>query len=324
MGLEIFDTGGLEIFGDTWSTQQTFSSGIKTDTIDEATSGTGVTIDGLKIENDGTTTDLLGTAGDYIRIGDAGTTAHSLNSEDDLMGTGDFEVKGTAWFDGSVTVADVLTIATRISSGDNDYYGLGSGDAGRLLWQTSDGDANLAALALSGPGNNDVPVLLVGPINKILTLDVGLFDGVTQPVIALMEKGGKYTFSSSGTHDGSDTDELTETGKFAASVVGDIIRLVSGTNITPGFYFIHDVTDNDNVNLDRAFVTGGAASNVVYVAYHNIQILAVDGITIPIKNSDFSASDFEFLGGVRLGWRDDLEELQIVKMDGTMKSIVLI
>ena len=100
MGLDIFATG-LSIFADTWSQQQTFSGGIKTDTIDEATSGAGVTIDGLKIENDGTTTDLLGTTGDYIRIGDAGTTGHSHNSEDDLLVTGALEVDGSIFFDGN-------------------------------------------------------------------------------------------------------------------------------------------------------------------------------------------------------------------------------
>ena len=84
---------------------------VTTDTISERTANAGVTIDGLKIENDGTTTDLLGTAGDYIRIGDAGTTAHTLNSEDDLMVTGELEVKGDVFLDGDLEVAGHIGVA---------------------------------------------------------------------------------------------------------------------------------------------------------------------------------------------------------------------
>ncbi len=68
---------------------------------------------GMVVSNDGTKTTILGTAGDYIRIGDAGTTNHSLNSEDDLMVTGDHEVKGNMFVDGSIDTSTLIVVPTR-------------------------------------------------------------------------------------------------------------------------------------------------------------------------------------------------------------------
>lgn len=45
-------------------------------------------------------------AGLYLRIGDQALTSHSLDAQDDLLVTGDLEVDGTAFFDGTVSVSD--------------------------------------------------------------------------------------------------------------------------------------------------------------------------------------------------------------------------
>lgn len=80
----------------------------KVDAIGEITTNNGVTIDGLNIENDLTTTTLLGTSGDYIRIGDAASTSQSLASEDDLMITGNLEVDAEIFADDLITQAVTL------------------------------------------------------------------------------------------------------------------------------------------------------------------------------------------------------------------------
>ena len=80
-----------------------------------------VTLDGMLITNDGTTTDFIGTSGDYNRIGDAGTTAHSIASEDDLMVTGKSEVTDTAYFDGELIYQTdkYIVVDTYTSTGIN-------------------------------------------------------------------------------------------------------------------------------------------------------------------------------------------------------------
>jgi len=74
----------------------------------------------LDISNDATKTTLLGVSGDYIRVGDAQTTQHSLNSEDDLMVTGDLEVTGTTFLDGTLdmTPSAAANYHIRISGTD--------------------------------------------------------------------------------------------------------------------------------------------------------------------------------------------------------------
>ena len=111
------EVGGADDFQFTADTFTALSgSSIYTDKIYETTGDAGVTIDGMKIENDGTTTDIIGTSGNYIRIGDATTTGHSLNSEDDLLVTGKLEVSSTVYIEDllmlSGTEQDLTTSGT--------------------------------------------------------------------------------------------------------------------------------------------------------------------------------------------------------------------
>lgn len=246
------------------------------------------------LTNDGTKSTILGLSGDYWRIGDAFTTNHTLNSEDDLMVTGELEVDGNVFFD------NTLAVLGAINTVDNQGVNFGTGLIARVTWSTSDANANMFATQLPDGGGTDVPVHLYGTATTAPRgTDFQTFDGVTQPVIVMVEKNGLYQTSTSGTQDGSDTDELTETGAFASSVVGDVIELISGTNITAGWYWITDVTNNDNVNLDRAFVTGGAASDIVYVVYHDFTMLSADGICTRITDGAPSDASVEI---DRDGW----------------------
>ncbi len=277
-------------------------------------------IAGMTVTNDGTKTTFLGKTGDYIRIGDASDTAHGLNSEDDAMVTGEFEVDGISYLD-EVRIANTLQLA----SGQ-----ILSMDVNAITSITkSTLDANAEVLVIkTAAGANRVP-LLVNQIHP--AVDLGLFDEVSQPGFAAIDENTKYTSSSSGTHDGSDLDQLTETGKFNNSVVGDIVRLVSGTNVTAGWYWITTVVGNDDVDLDRNFVTGGSASDVVYVAYHSFTMLSSEGVCTRITDGAPSDSSVEIdrdgwiildVGNNRLYWRSQ-SAWKSVLPDGGVKSVVI-
>lgn len=267
---------------------------------------------GLVFSNDATKTTILGIAGDYLRIGDAGTTAHSLNSEDDLMVTGDFEVKGTTYLDGETVHADDRVLA------------LGAGYDIQMFYETADANANDFRIFFTIGGNN-VPVLSIGDAS-CSNLDLGLFDGVTQPAIAMIEKDAKYATVANATSTGADVAVLTTAtaGTFTAAVVGDEVRVTAGTNATVGRYTIVTATDEYNITLDRNWCTGGAVSGGTIVCYHHVQCVSAQGINLKVKETDFAAGDFELVGqGAWLGYRADLHELQIVEPGGTMYAVAL-
>lgn len=49
-------------------------------------------------------------AGEYLRIGDEALTSHSLGGPNDILVTGMLEVDNTAFFDGTVSISDDLTV----------------------------------------------------------------------------------------------------------------------------------------------------------------------------------------------------------------------
>jgi len=240
------------------------------------------------------------------------------------IGKGTWTASGTWRLPAHQVGGQLDMIAASVSVQDNRSFFLGSANDAKLHWKTHDANAHMIALSLPAGDATNVTVMAFVPSGVYAgDVDLGLFDGITQPSIAIIEKNHKYTFSSTGTHDGIDLDELTETGKFTVSVAGDIIRIISGTNVTAGWYRVKVVTDANNVDLDRDFVTGGAASNVVYVAYHNFGIYASDGPSLPAKYADFSAADFDFDGVIRVGYQLTDHELQIMEPNGVMYKIAL-
>ena len=243
-------------------------------------------VDGVQVETFGTIYGGL----PYLRIGDAATTAESLNSEDDLLVTGELEVTGVVFFRSSVNVRNgVLLLANDIDMAQGNAFD------SRTTYETADPDAKVVVNTIdeSDDSGNNVPAWVYGEETNIFNVDLGLLDEVVQPHGVYIENAGKYTSSTSGTHDGTDLDELTETGKFTNSVIGDVLRIVSGTNVTAGWYWITDVTNNDNVNLDRNFVTGGAASDVVYVAFHGLGMITPRAFYLPIYDGAPSDSDID-------------------------------
>lgn len=226
----------------------------------------------------------------YLRIGDGGTTSHSLDSEDDLMVTGILEVDGGAYFNSFISMSanqkiHVTQGGSSLLMGDNNQIGFGGGTDGYLVYATADANAKMLHWRFPSSGQDayNVPVLAGLGATGVIT-DLGLFDGVTQPAVALIEKDAKYTSASDATADTTDRDELGDVGAFASAVVGDIVRIISGDNVTAGWYWITSVAGaNDSVTLDRDFASGDS-TNVAYLAYHEFTMLSADGICTAITD----------------------------------------
>lgn len=233
----------------------------------------------VDIVNNGTKTTITGLSGDYFQIGTVGTnTSHSLNSENDLFVVGEVEVDGRLFAD------EVISVKNEWIYFRADDRGIRYGDNYDVttIYETADANALtfINWMDMSADANN-VPVFVWGD-QTINNLDLGLFDSVTQPMFASIEKDAKYTSSSSMTAAGAGAT-MTETGKFASSVVGDVVRVTGGTNATAGWYWITTVTDNDNVDVDRNWCTG-AVTDGVMLAYHDFTMLSADGVCTRITD----------------------------------------
>ncbi len=202
--------------------------------------------------------------GSYLRIGDAGTTAHSLASEDDLMVSGQLEVKGASYFDTSLD----MTIDKKLSFGAKVLMSLNNGDT----------NANCLNIALGGGDTTYVPAITIN--DNSTGGDWGLFDGITQVLIAPFDKDAQLHTATNGVADaGAASAILKHVGGFTAAVVGDIVRITAGTLCTAGWYWITTVTSADQVTLDRDY-TSGDTTNVAFVTFHNFPMIGADGVCL--------------------------------------------
>ncbi|KKN70390.1 hypothetical protein LCGC14_0430850 [marine sediment metagenome] len=274
---------------------------LKADTINEETSGAGVTIDGLKIENDGTTTDLLGIVGDYLRIGDAGTFVRwgtPSNLEDCLLVTEDFEVLGLSYFNDNITsFGNILMSGGGVVQYNNDMgpqFGAASIDAG-ILYETADADAKVMLFYIdeSKDSGNNVPAWVFGEHTNLQNANLGLFDEVVQPHLITIENSGKYAGVSNATSVAAAIRLTTATaGTFTNAVIGDIVRVTAGTNATAGWYFVDAVVDEFSVDLDRNWCTGAVTSGVM-VACHKLAMMTPKAIYLPIYDAAPADSDID-------------------------------
>jgi hypothetical protein len=105
----------------------------------------------------------------------SGTVAGSL------IITGSLTVNGNFDF-GAATVQSLFL-------GDDDEILFGNTSAApnvRLLWETADANANELILSLPAGGAVDVPVFVIGD-DTLYAKDLGLFNGVTNPTIAVVD-----------------------------------------------------------------------------------------------------------------------------------------
>mgnify|MGYP001617054901 CR=1 FL=1 len=101
-----------------------------------------------------------------------------------------------AYFTVNVPIAGVRTeimrwLSTGIATPDDGLIGFGAGSPARLSWDTTDANANELLLQLPAGGVVDVPVLAIG--QGIESVDLGLFNGVVDPTIAIFGIGAVAT-----------------------------------------------------------------------------------------------------------------------------------
>ena len=132
---------------------------------------------------------------------------------------GSLEGKAEMWYDlsgdlmiiqvddGSNVLRDVVTLdgasgiaikvgglsidAGNLTITDDLLLGIGTGNAARLSWDTTDANANELLLQMPAGGAVDVPVLVIG--QSIESVDLGLYNGVVDPRIALFGVGAVTT-----------------------------------------------------------------------------------------------------------------------------------
>jgi hypothetical protein len=152
----------------------------------------------------------------------------------------------------------------------------------RLLWETADANANELCLVLPEGGATDVPVFVIGD-TTLLNKDLGLFNGVTSPTVAVVD--GTAAKAIYFYHDGTDGYLKTTSGNLKLDSAGsyiyadDLLRIGAGMYIinngycgfgttiddtSSGWYVV--TTGNPNLNLwlgsalRRSLVIGDGAS----------------------------------------------------------------
>lgn len=124
---------------------------------------------------------------------------------------------------------------------------LGTSDDACLRWETADANAHALTLTLPDGGGTDVPVFIIGRESDIGNVDLGLFNGITVPTLALMND--------------SATDGIkiyTET--FGASENTYFESIAGNISFIPSFAASPSVTFGDgnlNVQFNIAGATGG-------------------------------------------------------------------
>ncbi len=233
---------------------------------------------------------IFGT-GAYVRIGDVQATRYSLASEDDLMASGKLEVEGEAYFSSQLQ----LIRNNNILLGGNSYP-----FAGAWYLGYQDEDSNARGLQINGykRGADDTAVVTVNTTaSGYGGYDFGLFDGLAQTAIAVIDNQPKYSSATNATSAGA-SPTMTRASAFGSSVVGDIVRVTAGTNAIPGWYYITAVTDASNVDLDRNWCTD-AVTGGTYVAYHSFTGVSAEGLLTRITDGAPTDSSVEI---DRDGW----------------------
>lgn len=149
------------------------------------------------------------TALDGILLGTPITPAVALNTIiiSNLVASGDILIAANnggnsqawLWIDASASTMTIYSAGVARAEIGSSYVqlldtvllGIGTGNTARLSWGTSDANANELLLQLPPGGAVDVPVIVIG--QSIETLDLGLYNGVVDPRIAIFGVGAVTT-----------------------------------------------------------------------------------------------------------------------------------
>ena len=164
-------------------------------------------------------------------------TTRSLTGKDVLIG-GKLEVDGAAYFDSTIWAGGNINLIT----GDF-HISWGSNYEAKMLFESADPNAHEFILALPDGGAVDVPVFVIGD-QGIVNVNLGWFDGITEPSIALVNAaenayvryGSTVDVSANSTGAGSilmkGTTARDSTGFLAITVTGTTYYIPFFTTIT--------------------------------------------------------------------------------------------
>ena len=111
----------------------------------------------------------------------------------------------------------------------------------------------------------------------------------------------QLSLSDLATPGAASTTLTSATGGFTAAMIGNCIRISSGTNFTAGYYFITGYTDTNTVTLDRTPTSAGAGSSGVGKlggAWASLGAMATGGTrTVPSVTSPLVAGNTIYIRG---------------------------
>lgn len=87
--------------------------------------------------------------------------------------------------------ASGLSLALAQTYADDVLVGIGTGNTARFSWDTTDANANELLLQMPAGGSVDVPVLVIG--QGVESVDLGMYNGVVDPRVALLGVGAVTT-----------------------------------------------------------------------------------------------------------------------------------
>jgi hypothetical protein len=223
---------------------------------------------------------LFRAVGSYLVLGADTTTSHSLPTPGIIFGS-PIEFDSYIYFDSNLYTADTQILH------------FGTGEDVQMSWVVTDTDANAFNIQLPAGSATNVPAIITYRDPGTSGNNLGLLDGITQPLFSILEKVGQLHSATDGIADaGAASAILKHVGGFTAAVVGDRVRITAGTNCTAGWYWITTVTSADQVTLDRNY-TSGNTTNVTFVTYHPFTVISPEAIWTRITDGAPSDSSVE-------------------------------
>jgi len=151
--------------------------------------------------------------------------------------------------------------------GDDGAVGFGSGSPGQIVWDTSDANANLLKIEVPTGGAVDVPVVLAG-IGHI-GVDLGLFNGVTQPTLGVLDADRDSWLVME--FSGDDAARLRANRALTITNTAGAITITPTTDLIlhGGLNFIND-TANPNQTIGLTINMGANSDHVLTFKHGNL------------------------------------------------------
>ena len=175
--------------------------------------------------------------------------------------------------------------------GDDGAVGFGSGSPGQIVWDTSDANANMLKIEVPTGGAVDVPVVLVG-IGHI-GVDLGFFNGVTQPTLGIVDTDRDSYIVMDFSAD--DAARIRANRDIDLSIIDNSATSMTIKQGSDAYLIIDTADSSESVSIGTGIsgtaITLGHATSETTVA-DNLSVtgdLAVDG-TANLDNTDIDGT----------------------------------